>query len=223
MNTGNGSRKWQLVTFKSFLAMTFALVIFLAGQATCLATNVSLQWDPDTDPNVVGYKVYYQADSSSQPFNGTGATNGASPVNVQNLTSATVGGLDPSHAYNFAVTAYNASGVESSYSNIASISETLPPTVSLSAPANNAAVSGTVSVTASATDNVGVTKVEFYVNGVLQITDTGTPYLYSWNTSLLAAGSYTLMAKAYDAAGNVGQSTGAAEHLRRPRGRDGAG
>jgi hypothetical protein len=207
MNTGNGLRKGQLITSKSFLAMIFALVIFFAGQATCFATNVSLQWDPATDPSVAGYKVYYQADSSTQPFSGTGATNGASPINVQNLTSATVSGLDPSHAYNFAVTAYNASGVESPYSNIAYVPESAPPAISLSYPANNATVSGTVSVTASATDNVGVAKVEFYVNGVIQAADTSTPYLYSWNTSLLAAGSYTLMAKSYDAAGNVGQSS----------------
>jgi hypothetical protein len=41
------------------------------------------------------------------------------------------------------------------------------PTISLSSPANNATVSGTVSVTATASDNVGVTKVEFFVNGTL--------------------------------------------------------
>ena len=168
---------------------------------------MSLQWDPETDPSVTGYKVYYQADSSIQPFKGIGATNGASPIDVQNLTSATINGLDPNHAYYFAVTAYNATGVESAYSNIAYIPELAPPTVSLTSPATNSTASGTVSVTASATDNVGVTKVEFYVNGALQSTDAATPYLFSWNTSALAAGSYTLMAKAYDAAGNVEQSS----------------
>ena len=84
--------------------------------------------------------------------------------------------------------------------------DTTLPTVSITAPANSASVSGTVSVSATASDNVGVTKVEFYVNGALQVTDTSTPYLYSWDTSTLAAGSYTLTTKAYDAAGNVGQS-----------------
>jgi|GEM_PF-1409400 len=87
-----------------------------------------------------------------------------------------------------------------------STGDTTAPTVSLTAPGSGSAVSGTVSVTANATDNVGVTKVEFYVNGSLAATDTATPYLYSWNTSGLAAGSYTLSAKAYDAANNVGQS-----------------
>jgi hypothetical protein len=207
MNIGKGLREGRLLRSKTFLGMVFSMVFFLAGQATCFATNVSLQWSASTDTKVTGYKVYYQADSSTQPFTGTGATNGASPINVSNLTSATISGLNPSHAYYFAVTAYDATGAESAYSNIVAIPESQPPTVSITSPTNNASVSGTASVTASATDNVGVTKVEFYVNGVLQATDTATPYLYSWNTSGLAAGTYTLMAKAYDAAGNVGQSS----------------
>ncbi|KAA0890557.1 hypothetical protein ET418_12725 [Oryzomonas rubra] len=182
------------------------MVFLVAVHATCFASSIVLQWDADTDPSVTGYKVYYQADSATQPFQGTGATQGAAPLDVQSLTTATITGLDPAHAYYFAVAAYNASGVESSYSNIATVPELTPPTVSLSSPTASTTVSGTVSVNASASDNVGVTKVEFYVNGVLKATDTATPYVYSWNTAGLAPGSYTLQAKAYDAAGNVGQS-----------------
>ncbi|WP_246163599.1 Ig-like domain-containing protein [Oryzomonas sagensis] len=182
------------------------MVFLVAAHATCFASSIVLQWDADTDPSVTGYKVYYQADSATQPFQGTGATQGAAPLDVQSLTTATITGLDPAHAYYFAVVAYNASGVESSYSNIATVPELTPPTVSISSPAASTTVSGTVSVNAGASDNVGVTKVEFYVNGVLKATDTATPYVYSWNTAGLASGSYTLQAKAYDAAGNVGQS-----------------
>ncbi|KAB0666916.1 hypothetical protein F6V25_03410 [Oryzomonas japonica] len=182
------------------------MVFLVAAHATCFASSIVLQWDADTDPSVTGYKVYYQADSATQPFQGTGATQGAAPLDVQSLTTATITGLDPAHAYYFAVAAYNASGVESSYSNVATVPELTPPTVSLSSPTASTTVSGTVSVNASASDNVGVTKVEFYVNGVLKATDTATPYVYSWNTAGLASGSYTLQAKAYDAAGNVGQS-----------------
>ncbi len=85
--------------------------------------------------------------------------------------------------------------------------DTTAPTVSITAPANSATVSGTASVTATASDNVGVSKVEFYVNNVLQATDTASPYTFSWNTSSVANGSYTLSAKAYDAANNIGQSS----------------
>jgi hypothetical protein len=90
------------------------------------------------------------------------------------------------------------------------VSITLPdatvPTVSVSAPANNATVNGTVSVSANANDNVGVTKVEFYVNSVLKATSTMAPYGFSWDTKAIANGSYTISAMSFDAAGNVGQS-----------------
>ena len=85
--------------------------------------------------------------------------------------------------------------------------DTTPPTASITAPANGATVSGTVSVTASASDNVGVTKVEFYADGALRSTDTTSPYSWSWDTTTFANSSHTLVAKAYDAAGNVGTSS----------------
>ena len=208
MGKGFETKAGRLLGFGFFRALLPACLLALLATASCFASTISLNWSPVT--GVTGYKVYYQADSSVTPFKGTGAVQGASPVDNGNLTSATITGLDPAHAYYFAVTAYNSAGVESSYSNTVAIAELTPPTVSITSPANNAVASGTVSVTANATDNVGVTRVEFYVNGVLQATDSSTPYLFSWNTAALAAGSYTLSAKAYDAAGNVGTSTNVA-------------
>lgn len=190
--------------------MFFVMTLFsLAGQTICFAGSVALSWDANTESDLAGYKVYYKADSSSPPFDGVGAVEGASPVDSRNLTTATISGLDPGRTYSFAVTAYNRAGIESAYSNIVTVLEAVPPSVSLNAPLNNSAVSGDVLVTASAGDNVGVTKMEFYVNGVLQATATASPYFYSWLTSSLATGTYTLMSKAYDAAGNVGQSNSA--------------
>jgi len=84
--------------------------------------------------------------------------------------------------------------------------DTTPPSTSITAPANGATVSGTVSATASASDNVGVTKVEFYLDGALKTTDTASPYSWSWDTTTAANGSHSLVSKAYDAAGNVGTS-----------------
>jgi uncharacterized membrane protein len=84
--------------------------------------------------------------------------------------------------------------------------DTTPPTTSITSPANNATVSGTVTVTASASDNVGVVKVEFYIDSVLKSTVTTSPYTFSWNTTTVANGSHTIFSKAYDAANNVGTS-----------------
>ena len=85
--------------------------------------------------------------------------------------------------------------------------DTTAPSASITAPASGATVSGTVSVTANASDNVGVTKVEFYLDGALRTTDTTAPYSWSWDTTAFANSSHTLVAKAYDAANNVGTSS----------------
>jgi hypothetical protein len=85
--------------------------------------------------------------------------------------------------------------------------DTTAPATSITSPSNGATVSGTVSVTATASDNVGVTSVEFYVDGVLAATDSSSPYSFSWNTTGVANGSHSLSSKAYDAAGNAGTSS----------------
>ena len=84
--------------------------------------------------------------------------------------------------------------------------DTTAPTTAITAPASGATVSGTTTVTASASDNVGVTKVEFYVDGNHAATDTTAPYSFDWNTTAVAGGTHTLSSTASDAAGNVGTS-----------------
>lgn len=93
---------------------------------------------------------------------------------------------------------------------------TTVPTVNVTSPANNAVISGTVSILATASDNVGVTKVEFYVSGVLVNTETTAPYSYNWDTTSYANGSYTIRAKSYDANGNVGLSENVAVTVNNP-------
>jgi len=80
--------------------------------------------------------------------------------------------------------------------------DTTPPTVALTAPTSGSTVTGTVKVTATATDNVGVSKVEFYLNSQLVATSTSSPYSFNWDTTNTPNGQQVLIAKAYDAAGN---------------------
>jgi hypothetical protein len=84
--------------------------------------------------------------------------------------------------------------------------DTTLPTVS----ASESGASGTITLSATASDNVGVTKVEFYVDGALKGTDTTAAYSMTLDSTLLANGSHTLSAKAYDAAGNVATSSAVA-------------
>jgi hypothetical protein len=85
--------------------------------------------------------------------------------------------------------------------------DTTPPTTSITSPASGATVSGTVTVSASASDNVGVSRVELFVDGSLAGSDTSSPYSFSWNTTTVANGGHSLQTRAYDAAGNVGSSS----------------
>lgn len=85
--------------------------------------------------------------------------------------------------------------------------DSTPPTVSITAPFNNSTVTGLVPVNINASDNVGLTKVELRVNGVLTSTDSLAPFGFSWNSEVVTNGMKSLVATAYDAAGNTTNST----------------
>ena len=89
---------------------------------------------------------------------------------------------------------------------VGTVSDTTAPAVTITSPANGAEVTGTVTVTAAASDTAGVTSVTFLVDGIAIGTDTSVPYSASWNSGAVAAGSHTLRAQARDAAGNVATS-----------------
>lgn len=92
--------------------------------------------------------------------------------------------------------------------------DTVQPTVS----ASSSGSSGNITVSASASDNVGVTRVEFFVDGVLKATDTTSPYSATVDTLTLSNGSHSLVAKAYDAANNIGTSTPVTFNVSNPTG-----
>jgi hypothetical protein len=87
--------------------------------------------------------------------------------------------------------------------------DTVAPTVSITSPANGATVArrATITITANASDNVGVTRVEFLVGGALQCTDTTAPYSCNWKVPNTPNQNYQLSARAFDAANNAGLAT----------------
>ena len=76
------------------------------------------------------------------------------------------------------------------------------PSVSIVSPAPGAKVSGTVTVAANVTDNLGITKVEFYLDNALQATVNSIPYNWIWSTTSAPDASHTIQVKAYDTASN---------------------
>lgn len=81
------------------------------------------------------------------------------------------------------------------------------PSVTITSPSSSSTVSGLVSVQVSASDNVGVTRVELKANGSVVAIDTASPYAFSWDSKGVANGNASLVAVAYDAAGNVASSS----------------
>jgi hypothetical protein len=70
-------------------------------------------------------------------------------------------------------------------------------------------VSGTITVSAAASDNVGVTGVQFKLDGVPIGAEVPTaPFAIRWNASAARPGNHTLTAVARDAAGNAATSGG---------------
>jgi len=217
MNLGKGTGTGQIEVPRLFLAMLFACVLCLAGQSSCFASTVVLQWDPNTDADLAGYKVYYQADSSTPPFTGKatneGAKGGDSPINVGNITTATISGLDPTQPYYFAVTAYNTSGVESAYSNIVYVPVLLSPsgpsgTVSINQGNYTSKAAVKLNLTATANTNVAAYCIS-NTNTCTTWTKLTTPVTplsiseISWTLAAGADGNRTVSVWYKDTSGNV--------------------
>lgn len=100
------------------------------------------------------------------------------------------------------------SGCKSDSSNPTSPTDSTKPTVSISTPTNNSTVTDSVLISVNATDNVGIEKVEFYIDGNLMNTRSAVPWQYMWIVRDLPSNSvHTILAKAYDATNNIASST----------------
>jgi thermitase len=86
------------------------------------------------------------------------------------------------------------------------IQDSIAPAVSITSPAADSQVAGTVLVDVSATDNVGVSKVRLKANGITY-EDNSAPYQFSIDTAGMADGPLVLEASALDEQGNIGSSS----------------
>jgi hypothetical protein len=84
---------------------------------------------------------------------------------------------------------------------------TEPPAVSIVNPTAGQVVSGTVPVSANVSSSVGISSVQFYLDGkALGAPVSASPYAISWDTTTATSGSHKLSATATDTAGKVGTS-----------------
>ncbi len=118
---------------------------FLALPYHCLGAAFTLAWDPNTEPDLAGYKLYYGTSSGSYQQS----------VNVGNLTQYSLSNLQDGVTYYFAVTAYDTEGNESGYSNEVSARENLPPQALASSSVSSGHAPLAVSFQGSGTDQDG--------------------------------------------------------------------
>jgi glucose/arabinose dehydrogenase len=166
--------------------------------------GANLSWGAATDNvGVAKYDVYR---STTSGFTPSVANRVAQPTGLTYNDT----GLAAS-TYYYRVAAEDAAGNVGPPTNEASAvvtADTTAPTVALTSPAAGT-VSGAVTVSATANDNVAVAGVQFKVDGTTNIgaEDTTAPYSVSWASTGVTNGTHTLTAVARDAAGNTTTST----------------
>ncbi|MCL7413552.1 MAG: Ig-like domain-containing protein [ANME-2 cluster archaeon] len=90
---------------------------------------------------------------------------------------------------------------------VEAISDSIWPTISFLAPNNGAILSDVETITVLALDNLGISRVEYYVDGYYQTTVSDSPYSWEWNTYSISDGTYTVAAMVYDRAGHYSSDT----------------
>ena len=179
---------------------------------TVSSSQLNVMWLAATDNvGVTGYRFDLATDLAF-----TTMVVGYADRDVGNVLAFSPPGLSPSTTYYARVRAYDAAGNVSLSSTLSSATtaavaptDTQPPTVAITSPSAGAYVRSTITVKASASDNVKVTNVQFQVDGVnIGVPDTSSPYSISWNTTQASNGSHTLTAIASDAANNRTTSAG---------------
>lgn len=167
------------------------------------ATLDLLAWIADPDGSAVSTVTLY----TGNPAAGSGSPTSSAMTNAGSgsyTATVTVPATGSAYYYVYATLA-NGGELFSApiWVSRASCSDTTAPTASVTAPAATT-VSGTVTVTATGSDNVGVTGMTLAIDGTTVATSTSGSVSYSWNTSALAGGSsHTITATATDACGNA--------------------
>lgn len=201
LDTTSVTPKWTIGTPPQPADTTAPTVPTNLNAVTFSSTQIDLTWTASTDAvGVTGYKI----------------RRGGTVIATVLATAHNDTGLTPSTLYSYTVSAIDAATNESAQStsdsdttSAAPGGDTTAPVVTMTAPADLATVSGaSVTVSATATDAVGVVGVQFKLDGAnLGAEDVSSPYTLTWDSTTATNGSHTLSAVARDAAGNTAAAT----------------
>ena len=168
-----------------------------ANNTTVSGTNVTVSATASDNVAVVGVQFKLDganlgSEDTTSPYSVGWNTTSLSDGSQHTLTAvARDGAGNTQTATAFTVTVNNA--------------DSTPPTVSMTAPSNGATVSGTaVTVSANASDNIGVVGVQFLLdNAPIGLEVTAPPYTIAWNSTTTTNATHTLAARARDAKNNA--------------------
>jgi len=171
--------------------------------STLVGATQTFSWTAN-DATVTEWWFYVGTSTGGSNIYDSGRINGAT-------SSDTVNGLPTTGSTLYVRLWYKEDSswnyIDATYTAYTASTDTHPPSITLTSPTTGTTLSDPVTLTASATDNMGVVGVQFQLNGTnLGGEDTTTPFSVFWDTGGAAPGSYTLTAIARDAAGNTTSS-----------------
>jgi hypothetical protein len=145
----------------------------------------------------------------ASPSSGTTAAGSSSPISVSMTIPSSTG------TYSCIVSISDSKALNSPQQVSVSFavtgtapSDTTPPLVKITSPTDGSNVSGRVTIQATASDNVAISKVEFYIDNKLSATDTSYPYSYKWSINKrTTSGTHSITVKAYDPSGNTASAS----------------
>jgi hypothetical protein len=190
-----------------------ARAVSMAAGVTADVTAPSVSFGSPSDGSIVSGTVLISVSAADNAAvtsvslsvdGGPAATDTVAPYVFNWITNAVANGT-----HSLTATAVDSSGNKAAVSVsvlVNNVQDVTAPLISITSPKNNSKVTSNVSVMVSTSDNIGVTKVELYVDGSLQAASTTAPFTTKWNTTKATKGVHTFSCKAYDAAGNAGVS-----------------
>lgn len=173
-----------------------------APGATDQLANVVLGWtggDPDPGDEVT-YDVYFEANDSS-PDELVSSRQSRTRYNPEIFS------YDDHYYWRIVATDNHGKSTYGPVWDFITTDIDNPPTVEITNPSYGAIVSGTVTVSVNASDDGGIDRVRFYIDGNLEKTDSYFPYSYGWDTTQYSVGSHAIKVRCYDTANQTASDT----------------
>ncbi len=177
--------------FRKSIVISLILFLTLLFCSIESGAQIKLAWDPNTEPDMAGYRVYY----------GTASRTYGTPIDVGNVTTYTLNGLSQRVVYYITVTAYNMANYESAYSNEVSgqITEAVSPLTVLQGPTSGTVGTSNTYSAGGSSSNLGHS-VQYQFDWKGDGTDLSPWGSAAQSKTWTVAGTYSVRARARCAA-----------------------